>query len=156
MISVILHSSGLTWKVLEVRAIQISKSEVIRFAKELLSFLWLLENLVFLDEVSFDNRDMIRRKGFVMKGEKLFYRDEFNRKPRVSLLCFIGVSGLLDTFLADGTFDRIEFARCCESFALKSGQVFQFPKYLKNCKIQQFCNNGLNIRLNISTILIRK
>ena len=60
-ISVILREAGLTWKVLERRAIQISEADVIRFCKDMLTFPWILQSLVFLDEVSFDNRDMLRK-----------------------------------------------------------------------------------------------
>ncbi|KAF0733663.1 hypothetical protein Ae201684P_005618 [Aphanomyces euteiches] len=42
----ILNQSGLTWKVLERRAIQISYCDIIRYAEELLSIPWLLVNLV--------------------------------------------------------------------------------------------------------------
>lgn len=121
---IILHDAGLTWKVLERRALQINQDDILRFCKELMSFPWLIQNLVFLDEVSFDNRDMLRKKGFGFKGQKLFYRGEFCRKPRVSLLCFIGVNGLLDTFSTEGTFDRLKFVECCKEFALRNPQVF--------------------------------
>ena len=134
-ISTILHDSGMTWKVLERRAIQICEAEIVRFALELNSLPWILNNLVFLDEVSFDNRDMLRKKGFGfrgihinnLKGKKLYYRGEFCRKPRLSLLCFIGIDGLLDTFSTEGTFDRLKFIACCKEFALKNPHVKQYP-----------------------------
>ena len=49
-----------------------------------------------MDEVGFDSRDMLRRHGYGLVGKKLIFRGEFNRKPRVSLQCFIGMDGLLD------------------------------------------------------------
>lgn len=120
-----MREAGLTWKVLERRAIQINNEEILRFTKELHSFPWILQNLVFLDEVSFDNRDMLRNKGYGMKGDRVYFRGEFCRKPRVSLLCFIGVNGLLDTFSTEGTFDRLKFVECCREFALNNVSVFQ-------------------------------
>lgn len=47
-ISAILSEAGLTWKVLERRAIQIQVADIIRFCHELSSFPWVLDNLVFL------------------------------------------------------------------------------------------------------------
>ena len=46
--------------------------------------------------------------------------------PRISLLCFIDCDGLVESFLTDGTFDRIRFVTCCREFAL-SKQVQQHP-----------------------------
>ncbi|TPX63250.1 hypothetical protein CcCBS67573_g08732 [Chytriomyces confervae] len=76
-ISIILKEAGLSWKVLERRAIQICNSDVIRFSNELMSFPWLLQSLLFLDEASFDNRDMLASKGWGKKGESLVYVGEF-------------------------------------------------------------------------------
>ncbi|TPX68662.1 hypothetical protein CcCBS67573_g07104 [Chytriomyces confervae] len=76
-ISIILKEAGLSWKVLERRAIQICNADVIRFSTELMSFPWLLQSLLFLDEVSFDNWDMLASKGWGKKGESLVYVGEF-------------------------------------------------------------------------------
>ena len=117
--------------------------DVIRFFFELSSIHWTHESLVFLDEVSFDNRGMLRRRGYaikvrhfmlvecsscshILKGQKLFYRGEFCRMPRISLLCFVDCDGLVETFVTDGTFDRSRFISCCREFAL-SGNVQQHP-----------------------------
>lgn len=127
-ISTILSEAGLTWKVLERRAIQIQLDDVVRFSTELLSFPWLLENLVFLDEVGFDNKSMLRKKGYAMKGQKLIYRGEFTRKPRTSLLCFIGVNGMLNCYETEGTFTRLKFVDFCRSFATDfDSKVQQYP-----------------------------
>jgi transposase len=123
----ILYEAGLTWKVLERRAIQICFEDIYRFTIELGKCPWLIQNIVFLDEVGFDNRGMLRKRGYGLKGKKLLYRGEFIRKPRRSLLCFIGVHGLLECFLTEGTFDRSKFFACCREFALESGQVRQYP-----------------------------
>jgi transposase len=55
-VSIILHEFGMTYKSVERRAIQITTADVIRFSNKLQinDFPWLLQNLVFLDEVSFD------------------------------------------------------------------------------------------------------
>ncbi|CAK4196782.1 unnamed protein product, partial [Aphanomyces euteiches] len=46
---------------------------------------------------------MLRTRGYSLKGQKLAFRGEFTRKPRVSLLCFINVDGLVETFLTEYT-----------------------------------------------------
>lgn len=127
-ISTILSEAGLTWKVLERRAIQIQLEDIVRFANELLSFSWCLENLVFLDEVGFDNKSMLRKRGYAVRGQKLIYRSEFIRKPRISLLCFIGVNGLLNCYQTEGTFTRLKFVDFCRNFATDfDSKVQQYP-----------------------------
>lgn len=123
----ILHAEGLTWKALERRAIQIREDEIFRFCSDLGSIEWDLFNLVFLDEVSIDNRDMLRNRGYGVKGEKLVFRGEFIRRPRVSFLCFLGQNGMLDSFETEGTFTRKIFFECCQKFALNNPKVFQYP-----------------------------
>jgi transposase len=113
----IIHEHGLTWKVLERRAFQINEADIFRFIRELEIIDWCHQNLVFLDEVSFDNRGMIRKRGYAPRGKKLAIRGGFRRLPRISILAFLGVNGLLDFYDTDGTFDRIKFFTCCRKFA---------------------------------------
>ncbi|KAF0732805.1 hypothetical protein Ae201684_010135 [Aphanomyces euteiches] len=98
----IVHDHGFTWKVD--------------------SICWSQRNMVFLDEVSFDNRGMLRKRGYALKGQKVVIRGEFTRKARLSLLCFAGADGLIDYYDTEGTFDADTFLRCCTSFA-RCGQV---------------------------------
>lgn len=127
-VSRILHNGGMTWKVVERRAIQLHLSDVLRFANELRSIPWLLDNLVFLDEVSFDNRDMLRKQGYGVVGERLIYRGEFNRKSRISLLCFLGINGIIDAFSTEGTFNRTKFAAACRQLATQIGSpIRKYP-----------------------------
>lgn len=129
-IHTILHESGLSWHRLERRAIQIRLSDVLRFAREMNSIPWLPHMLTFLDEVSFDNTDMLRKNGYGYKGQRLIYRGEFSRKTRVSLLCFLGYEGLLDSFMTENTFNRKRFIECCREFALSStSPVKQYPGF---------------------------
>jgi hypothetical protein len=105
---------------------QIKKLDIVRYAEELNSLSWTHQNLVFIDEVSFDNRGMLRRYGYARVGERLVVDGEYGRKARVSLLCFVGVDGLLAVFDTVGTFDREKFVNCLRSFAL-SGGVHEYP-----------------------------
>lgn len=122
------HAAGLTWKVLERRAMHIKERDVLRFVQELSIVDWSHHNLVFLDEVSFDNRGMIRKRGYALRGQKVAIRGDFQRKPRISILAFIGVNGIIDFFDTQGTFDRAEFTESCQEFVYSSrSRVQQYP-----------------------------
>ena len=118
----------MTRKVIERRAINICIADIIRFFSDLnlLPLSWSYDNLIFLDEVGFDNRDMMRKRGYVIKGKRLVFRGEFTRKERCSLLCFLGANGIEEVFQTEGTFDRIKFSSFCRQFAL-SGNVHRYP-----------------------------
>ena len=105
----ILHAHGMSWKALERRAVQIRQEDILRFFNELKCFKWDLEQLVFLDEVAFVNREMVRNRGYGRVGKSLIYRGEFQRKPRVSCLCFLGQLGIIESFETEGTFNRQVF-----------------------------------------------
>ena len=93
---------------------------------EMAKYSWNYRNLVFLDEVSFDNRGIIRKRGYAIKGKRLLFRGEYARLPRVSCLSFIGVDGLLDNFVTEGTFTRLKLLACCKQFAL-GGKPYIYP-----------------------------
>lgn len=130
-ISVILHQAGLTWKILEQRAIQIKNNDIVRFCREMRSIRWLHENLVFLDEISFDGKDLQRKHGYGIRGQRLIHRAEFTRGSRVSALCFLGVNGIINTYTTEGTFTRRKFAEACMKMALDEGSpIRQYPGQL--------------------------
>uniref|UniRef100_A0A8D8MSN9 (northern house mosquito) hypothetical protein n=1 Tax=Culex pipiens TaxID=7175 RepID=A0A8D8MSN9_CULPI len=85
-ICTILHEAGMSWKTIERRAIQIRDDEIVRYVRELLSIPWDLFNLVFLDEVSFDNRDMLRTKGYGIVGEKENRRGVLPKTPSIIIV----------------------------------------------------------------------
>lgn len=127
-IHTILHEGGLTWKVLKRRAIQIQLKDVLRFCDELSEIQCGWEQLVFLDEASFDGRDIIRKRGYGVKGQRLLHRGEFGRSIRSSIMCFIGAEGLLNVYETEGTFDRNKFVEYSRRFALdKVSKVKQYP-----------------------------
>ena len=82
--------------------------------------------LRFLDEVSFDDSGAHRTHGYGHVGIPLRIRGYFNRIKRVSLLCFIGVRGLLESFYTEDTFDRHLFLECCIKF-LRSRHCTAWP-----------------------------
>lgn len=118
-VNLILHEAGLSWKTLERRAMQIRSDDVYRFYVEMSQISWFPQNLVFLDEVSIDNRALQRTKGYGPVGQRVLFRGEFTRKARVSLLCFLGYNGILESYSVDGTFTRATFFKFCKDFALK-------------------------------------
>lgn len=122
----ILHQNNMSWKTLERRAIQIRDSEIVKFHAELNAIDWDYSNLVFLDEVAIDNQGLLRTKGYGIVGEKLVYRGEFRRKPRLSMLAFLGQKGILETDKTEGTFTRLNFFQSCKKFAL-SGACQKYP-----------------------------
>lgn len=132
----ILHHAGYSWKTLERRAIQIREDDITRFFFEMSSIPWDLSSLVFLDEVAFDNRGMLRKKGYGVKGGRLVHTGEFVRKPRISLLCFLGQSGLQASYQTEGTFTRLIFFNYIRDFAL-SNKVQTYPG--SNQKYVNFC-----------------
>ncbi|EGZ21300.1 hypothetical protein PHYSODRAFT_495569, partial [Phytophthora sojae] len=96
----IIREEGLTWKVLERRSMHIKEQEIFRFTEELSHIDWSHQNLEFLDE----------------------------RKPRVTVLVFMGVNRVIDYFNTEGTFDRVEFTKCFQDFVHSSrGNVRQYP-----------------------------
>lgn len=122
-ISIILREAGLSWKAIERRAIQIQLSDVIRFFEELSAINWYLHQLVFLDEASIDNRSLFRKRGYGVRGKSLVYRGEFCRKTRISVLCFIGINGVMECYTTPGTFTRKIFAEYCRNFALTHSKM---------------------------------
>ena len=111
---------------LECRAINVRFDDIIRFFLELQSTDWDLFNLVFLDEVSLDNRGMRRTHGYGESGKRLFVNGEYVRLPRVPLLCFLTHEGLLDAVPTEGTFTRDKFFECCEEL-VHSGYIQAYP-----------------------------
>ncbi|KAH9123446.1 hypothetical protein AeMF1_005564 [Aphanomyces euteiches] len=123
----ILHEAGYTRKVLERRAIHIELTDIIRFTNEMSIVDWSQLNIQFLDEASFDNRGMLRRRGYCLKGTKLAFRGEFNRKARVSILSWIGIDSIVEIFHTDGTFDRSKFIDSCRIHAHSGKSVKAYP-----------------------------
>ncbi|OWY99363.1 hypothetical protein PHMEG_00029640, partial [Phytophthora megakarya] len=115
----IIHSFGPTWKVLERRVIHIKELNVFRFMEELSHINWNHHNLVFLDEVSFDNRGLICKRGYVVREKKSPSATISRETLRVSILSCIGVNGIIDYFNTERTFDRLEFIKCCQDLVKK-------------------------------------
>eukprot|EP00734_Pompholyxophrys_sp_LG126_P000363 Pompholyxophrys_sp_v1_NODE_135_length_1649_cov_17.881430.p1 type:complete len:349 gc:universal NODE_135_length_1649_cov_17.881430:398-1444(+) len=121
-----LHERGYTSQVVERRAMEIQLEEVARFVHEINSITPLPHQLLFIDEMSTDNRAMLRKRGWFLCGKRPVWRSFFRRGERLSLLSFLGVDGVLENFQTYGTFDRHLFFECCKKL-IDSGKVQQYP-----------------------------
>jgi hypothetical protein len=126
----ILNEAGYTHKAMEQRALEIQFKDVVRFMEELMALNDgqgpLLEQLLFLDEMSTDNRAMLRKRGWFLRGHKPVVHTLFRRGTRISILAFLGVDGIVENFETKGTFDRTAFFDCCKRL-LESGKVDKGP-----------------------------
>eukprot|EP00733_Pompholyxophrys_punicea_P002042 Pompholyxophrys_punicea_v1_NODE_1332_length_784_cov_12.840878.p1 type:complete len:190 gc:universal NODE_1332_length_784_cov_12.840878:648-79(-) len=64
--------------------------------------------------------------GWFLRGHRPVYKSFFQRGTRLSILSFLGVDGLFETFHTEGTFDRQLFFNCCEKL-LDSGKIQKYP-----------------------------
>eukprot|EP00733_Pompholyxophrys_punicea_P001360 Pompholyxophrys_punicea_v1_NODE_649_length_1527_cov_7.620245.p1 type:complete len:359 gc:universal NODE_649_length_1527_cov_7.620245:1284-208(-) len=126
----ILKENGYTKKVIEQIAKEISFDDVVRFSRDINSLNdgngVLLNQLLFLDEFSTDNRSMLRQKGWFLHGRRPVMKTLFQRGKRLSCLTYLGVDGIVDNYHTEGTFNRQLFFECCKS-VLNSGKVERFP-----------------------------
>lgn len=122
----ILHQSGFTYKKVERRAIQMRYENIYKYCTEISALHWFYSNLLFLDEVSVDNRGILRNRGYAIRGQRLVHRGEFCRKPRESLLCFLSENGIEETYNTKGTFNRLKFFEAIKEMAT-SGKCEQYP-----------------------------
>ena len=113
-------------KVIERRALEISFSDVTRFTYEINLLRPLPDQLLFLDEMSTDNRSMFRKRGWFLQSKRPFFRGLFTRSARISVLTFLGVNGIVENYQTFGTFDRKIFFECVVSL-LDKGVVQKFP-----------------------------
>lgn len=122
----VLVQNKYTKKVIEARALEIQQSEVVRFTLEVNIVCPLPFQLLFLDEMSVDSRSMKRKRGWFQRGSVPYCRQSFTRSERLSVLSFLGVEGLLDSFLIESTFTRAIFFACIKEF-LQKNVVSPYP-----------------------------
>ena len=70
---------------------------------------YLPEMLVFIDETGADNRNLVRRCGYSIRGKPLKTHSFFVRGERVSAVACISMAGLLDVKTLKGTSDGDHF-----------------------------------------------
>lgn len=110
----------------ELRAMEIRLGDINRYMEELYQIRPLHSQLLFIDEVSMDNRDMLNHVGWFMKGGTPYYRGYFQRTSRMSFLSFANVNGLFENFHTEGTFTRDVFFDCVRRLVL-SKKICSYP-----------------------------
>ena len=98
-----LHASGFTRQKLRYSAIQ--RDEYLRQKFILDLSVYTPEMLVFLDETGADQRNLLRKYGYSMRGKPAQKQTLLVRGERVSAIANISVSGLLDVKVVKGTVD---------------------------------------------------
>ncbi|POM61878.1 hypothetical protein PHPALM_29039 [Phytophthora palmivora] len=107
------------------RAIHIKGLYVFRFVEELSHINWSHQNLVFLDEVSFDNRGMIDKRGYAIRGKAIRHPWRLRKKSPVN--------GIIDYFNTEGTFDRLAFSKYCQDQVhTEKGLIGQYPDRIQS------------------------
>lgn len=125
----ILVDCGITHRIIENRALEIQEEDIGRFVLEINSLAPILpQQLLFLDEMSIDNKGMLRKRGWFPKNTMPIWRASGTRSDRISVLSFLGYCGILDTDSVDGTFTRKKFFQSISKF-IQSGRVEPYPGY---------------------------
>jgi len=145
-ISRILEKRGISKRVIERRALEIRFEDVLRYEYEFNLLYPLFDQLLFLDEMSTDNRSMLRKRGWFLKNSYPYFRGIFRRGTRISILAFLSVNGLIEVYQTDGTFDRFEFFSCIRQL-LQSGKVQPYPG-----KCSVWILDGASIHLDCNMI----
>lgn len=125
----LIKNAGFSNRAVKRIAIQIQLKDVNRFAREMSDLFQrgcMQDSLLFLDEVSTDNRDMHRSRGWFLRGAYPFVTDWYGRSSRISLLAFLGVDGFADVFHTQDTYTRELYFGYVQQF-IKSGKCSVFP-----------------------------
>ena len=110
--SILVHDFNYSKKVVERRSLQIRFDEICRFCQEINQIRPLHHQLIFLDEMGLDNRDMLRKRGWFLRGTTPTIRGAFGRSRRISTLAFLCNTGFVEVFESEGTFNRDRFMAC--------------------------------------------
>lgn len=95
---------------------------------------------------------MLRNKGYGVKGQRLVHQGEFVRKPRISLLCFLGQSGMCATYQTKGTFTRQIFFKNLRDFALSKNVRRQSILFLDGARIH--CDSNITTYLRSLGLIV--
>ena len=89
-----LHKSGFTHQSLRITALQRNEDLRCRFCIEV--SLYKEDMLVFVDETGFDRRNLIRNRGYSLRGKPAISKQLVVRGEHVSVIAAISSKGLLD------------------------------------------------------------
>ena len=125
-----LHKSGFTHQRLKVTAAQ--QDILLRQHFMAQVTVYLPEMLFFIDETGADNRNLVRRYGYSIRGKPLKTHSFFVRRERVSAIACISMAGLLDIKTLKGTSDGDIFYSFIHTFATSS-HALQWHKPTLSC-----------------------
>ena len=102
--------------------------------------LYNLDMLIFIDETGFDQRNLLRRKGYSIRGKPAVSHQLMVRGERVSVIAAISMKGLIDLQLCRGGVDSERFTQFVSKRLLL--HLYPFDGYnchsicvLDNCSI---------------------
>ncbi|POM69254.1 Hypothetical protein PHPALM_14480 [Phytophthora palmivora] len=113
----IIHSLGLTWKVVGRRAFHIKELDVFHFVGDLSHI-----------NGSHQNSSSSTRCHLTTEGWFANKATPSERNPRISILPFIGANGIIDYFNTERMFDRLAFSKCCQDLVYAEKEpIHQYP-----------------------------
>jgi transposase len=116
----ILVERGITKKVIEAHAMEIQTEDIFRFKLEMDKiFPFLHCQLLFLDEMSCDNRSMNRSKGWFKQSVPPVWNEFHPRSDKISILSYVACDRLIETDQVEGTFTWLLFFASVHSFIQK-------------------------------------
>ncbi len=99
-------------KKVEKRVIEIRFADICRFTKEINQLRPIHDRLIFLDEMALDSPDILRKRGWFLRGSCPTFSVQCRRSQRISILAFLGIRGFFDVFQTENKFDRTRIFSC--------------------------------------------
>ena len=121
-----LHKCGFTHQKLRIVALQRDEEQRLQYSIDI--SLYNSDMLVFIDETGCDKRNLIRKKGYSIRGKPAISHQLLIRGEHISVIAAISTKGLLDIKICRGGVDSDTF---CE-FVSQNLLLHLYP----------FCNNN--------------
>ena len=102
-----LHQQNFTRQKMKLRATQIDEALRAQFSADV--SLYKAEMLVFLDETGTDRRDVLRHKGYSLRGKPAVAHKLLVRGERISVIAFMSPQGILDSVPVKGGVNADKF-----------------------------------------------
>ena len=89
-----LHDSNFSRQTMTLRATQIDENLRARFVSDI--SVYSVDMIIFMDETGTDRRDMLRRKGYSLRGQPVVAHKLLIRGEHISVITFMSTAGVLD------------------------------------------------------------
>ncbi|GAW03714.1 related to Ant1 transposase-Aspergillus niger [Lentinula edodes] len=132
----VLASTPTLWRILKFSGYtlkKITKVAIERDARKRAQFrlnyarLYRADQLIFVDESSFDRRTPYRRRGWAVSGRRVYKSTFFVRGRRYSLLPALASTGIIYAKVIEGSFTALRFYAFIEALLTRM-QPFPAPK----------------------------